>query len=278
MPSTLKDFKLSANIHNGFLLRGSSLEEALRGLKGLREQAQAVARSLLAQEVVKRAVLAKDLLHFGCTEHPLKSYTSLNFLSAAALQIADEQDEVRIKRYRKPDADVSAEVVLIPWGRDVLGIVYTERRVVRDLLKALPGYEAFAYWNNDEKPEGLSVADWEQRAKTWRSALPGWCAPADVGLTYDLISEWHRHTLEQETVSLVMALPLPSRQARVHELLPTLWDEGKLQIPPAKSPGEARRMAQSQELDLEKARVASLLPELTLSHLKQRIEEAGAAQ
>ena len=269
---------MSVNIHNGFLLRGSSLEEALRGLKGLREQAHDVARSVLAKEIVKRAVLAKDLLHFGCTEHALKGYASQNFLSAAALQIADEQDEVRTKRYRKPDADVSAEVVLIPWGSDVLGIVYAESRDVRDLLKALPGYQAFAYWNNDEKPEGLSVADWEQRAKTWRSALPGWCAPADLGLKYDLISEWHRHTLEQETVSLVMAHSLPNRQARVHELLPTLWDEGKLQVPPAKSPGEALRMAQSQDLGLEKARIASLLPELTLLQLMQRIEEAGAAQ
>lgn len=260
---------MSIKIYDGFELQNCSLEQALEHLKALRPAAHLKARQLVAQEVVQRATLAWDAGQHGVVAPSVEQNPGVSYLFAAALHVADEQEEVRRIQCKNPAVDVSLSVCLIPLKDRLLGVVYGVRSDMRELITLLPGYAALPYWDNEDPPEGVSDESWEQRGRDWADALPGWGAPAEVGLTYELVSELARHSLDYSTVELVAAAQVPAPTARASALLDLLYDHGKTDLPAATTTRAARLLLASPAWSAAKAALAEALPTLDVTVLME---------
>lgn len=99
--------------------------------------------------------------------------------------IARTQDGARVSVTDRDDgADVRLWLYLMPRGRNTYGIPCGDRDMVVEFLK-LPGVEEYGYWNNTDRPEKLTAAQWNRRAKTWDELIPGYFV-ADKAFRFDL--------------------------------------------------------------------------------------------
>lgn len=258
---------MSIKIFNAFELRGCSLEQALTELQKLRPLAYRKACEIVAKEVVERATLGWDAFQNGIESPAIEQNSGVSYLFAAALSIADEQEDVRRTQRKAPDVDIALSVCLIPTEGRVLGIGYGVRSDMRELLTLLPGYISYEYWDNQERPSEISEQEWDSRAKAWATALPGWCAPAEVGFSYALVSEEARPSLDAATAELVSVAPLPTAEVRAAALLGVLYDHGKTTLPEATSTRAVRVLLASSAWQEAKVALAAALPVLTATDL-----------
>ena len=89
------------------------------------------------------------------------------------------------KGIRAPGVDTDFQLVFFPDGDRFLGIAFTEHsRWFRHWLRQ-PLVSEYRYWNNTDRPNGLSGKEWERREAAWDRVL---CMepPATRGFSIDL--------------------------------------------------------------------------------------------
>lgn len=251
---------MSVRLYPGFKLPNCSLDQLLLALRQLEQDANRTAREVLAKETLALAVFARDAQAYGITLDWLKPLPADDFLLAASTHIAHLQEDAQARRGRAPDVDMGLELVLFPAGADLLGLVFTESRDLRALVAQLPGYLAYPYWDNQDCPEDLTQEAWDQRGAEWQAVLPGWGAPADYGFVRAVVPPARRHTLEDATLALALTLAMPTPAERAKRLFGLLYDEGKTELPRARSLGEAHTLMTSQAWQDAKAALAARLP------------------
>lgn len=97
----------------------------------------------------------------------------------------DLRAETVDKGIRAPGVDTDFQLVFFPDGDRFLGIAFTEHhRWFRHWLRQ-PAVSEYRYWNNSDRPSGISQKEWDRRAGAWDRVL-GMDAPATRGLTITL--------------------------------------------------------------------------------------------
>lgn len=97
----------------------------------------------------------------------------------------DLRAETVNKGLRAPGVDTDFQLVFFPDGDRFLGVAFTEHdRWFRRWLRQ-PSVCEYRYWNNADRPSGISRREWDQRAETWDRVL-GWDTPATRGFTIAL--------------------------------------------------------------------------------------------
>ncbi len=195
---------MSTKIHNGLILRGAHLEDALRVLVRIRPEAVAIAQRLAGRRVARIISLKRDVAENFC-ELPRRnsSYDMLNVHEVyreARLQVLGRQE-------RNVDWDFTLDIALIPHQGDVMAIFYTERtRDYRPLLLSA-GFRDFSYQNStDDLPDGVSEREYAARGERWDAALPRRSTPASVGLQYQVVmwDDFHPVMLTKEQIEAGM--------------------------------------------------------------------------
>ena len=74
-----------------------------------------------------------------------------------------------------------------PRTGDLAMLVDTDRAQLRDAFALVGGVRPFPYWNNTDRPEEVSVEEWEERQEFWLRALP-WPAK-----TANPVAVWKSH-------------------------------------------------------------------------------------
>lgn len=174
---------LSTKIHNGILFRGS-----LRGVYERLRQSRPHIHEMQKRETLaflgRRAAEILDRRVLGM--HPLKDeHGQKSPLSAAWREMRDRQAEIVRSGYRDPEVDFGFSIVLLPAQR-VFGLVDAEQKSFRDWLMSQDWLQEFNYWDNTDRPDSLSEAQWEHRRGIWKELLSpkgaGW--PGDWGLGF----------------------------------------------------------------------------------------------
>lgn len=172
---------MSTKIYNGFRMR----KEGITRLHALMTQLRATCAPIAKQGLLRYA--ATHMAHLADhrllnPEEPQKGSVR-GFVTS---ELMDRLHKLQVEPLRDPSIDFTFEIVLIPVGNYLLGIPFAEHRVFMDELFKLPGVEEYGYWNNTDKPEHVTDAQWRKRAKDWDKALPGCDSPAASGFTYQI--------------------------------------------------------------------------------------------
>lgn len=115
------------------------------------------------------------------------AHTGIQPLFTAAELLDQAHRIVEAKGIRHP-LDLQFEVVFLRSGDPTcpLAIPYTERAVLRDTFMALPEVEPWGYWDNTDRDDNVTDAEWDERRDVWARAVDG-RAPAQRGLTWKLV-------------------------------------------------------------------------------------------
>ncbi|KWA84120.1 hypothetical protein WL29_22405 [Burkholderia ubonensis] len=159
---------MSTKIYQGFRLATDSLAEANRIINGFRpwvtEQSEKLFDTFI-ENLTKKGDSAAE----------------------AHNKWQDYREQIRKTGRRVPPVDTDFNVVLIPSGGVMLGVVYTEHPDWYAAWCVHEGVEEFGYWDNDDTlPDGVDEAQWEARKQAW-SVLTG--APVCMqGFSIELVS------------------------------------------------------------------------------------------
>lgn len=92
-------------------------------------------------------------------------------INAVLRDIRTRQKEILGSGYRDPEIDFDFEISLMPFDGQVFGMVFSERQLWIDTWMARPEVDEFAYWNNTDRPSGLTAEEWSERARVWDAIL-----------------------------------------------------------------------------------------------------------
>lgn len=79
----------------------------------------------------------------------------------------DRRRRIKTTGQRDPFIDTEFSLSILPSGRNMLGIVYTEQRPWLEAFYAHPGVEEYGYWDNTDGLEDVSEQAWEGRRRAW---------------------------------------------------------------------------------------------------------------
>lgn len=65
-------------------------------------------------------------------------------------------------------------------------LLYADSPAMTRAFEALPDVEKYGYWNNTERPDGVSAAQWQDRSDFWDRILPDRCPPVETTLSWQL--------------------------------------------------------------------------------------------
>lgn len=72
---------------------------------------------------------------------------------------------------RDPVFDLDCEVVFLPRPEKILCLLIAEQDSYHDAWRKAPGVEPYPYWNNTDRPDDISDAEWKRRGEEWDQAL-----------------------------------------------------------------------------------------------------------
>ena len=74
-----------------------------------------------------------------------------------------------------------ADVVESEW---TYALLYTDRQELEEVWAATPGVEPWPWWNNTDRPDDVTEAEWDERGDVWRRML-GDDPPGHVGCSWE---------------------------------------------------------------------------------------------
>lgn len=89
------------------------------------------------------------------------------------------------KGIRAPELDTDFQLTLFPDKDRFLGIAFTEHEHWFRHWLLQPSVREYRYWNNTDRPSGISQKEWDRRAQVWDRVL-GRDAPSTRGFTITL--------------------------------------------------------------------------------------------
>lgn len=112
-------------------------------------------------------------------------YSSLLLALHGGARSFAEANESEIAHTRSlPNINMLMGVTVFPYGRGTVGIAWGDPKLV-DAFLARSEILDFSYWNNTERPDNVTTAEWRKRKRAWDKLIPG-CIPADYGFGYRL--------------------------------------------------------------------------------------------
>lgn len=197
---------MSTKVYNGFRIGGLSMTQLHNLVGEFRQKATYSAETMLAQFVAQRLADVVDGAMVEGKALPENVYrTILN-------EVRERQIKVEQTMRRDPAVDFSFNLSFTPMEEgDILGIFYTEKSELANLWRSMPGIEDYAYWNNSDKPDGVTEEQWDERGRRWEDAVGS--SPVSMkSFTADVVPSqfWYVEGLEAKVAQI-----FPSEQARL---------------------------------------------------------------
>lgn len=207
---------MSTRINNGHLLKKPSLEAVLKEFTALKPKAEAAAWEVALAFVARESCY---LLDGALLEAEKVQRTPL---LVAMDKLSDRQREVARTGHRDPEVDVSLNVTVFhplksSAGQRILAMSFCEHRVLEDFWKSLPFVSEYGYWNNTDRPEGVTAQQWTARRKAWDKVIPSG-VPADSGFNFIFVPEVLFWTLSREEVERIVTEKMPTLENRARRI------------------------------------------------------------
>jgi hypothetical protein len=98
----------------------------------------------------------------------------------------EARKEIKKTGYRNVMVDTDFEIVLFPREKDLIGISFVERSAWHKELIKQPGFSDYGYWDNTDRPKGVSAQEWLDRERAWEKVLPWNAIPAMNGFSIQI--------------------------------------------------------------------------------------------
>lgn len=181
---------MSTKIYGGRRVKAKNFSEFYEFLTELREKAKPVAEDLC------RTVCARDMI--AKIDKATYNDEPIN-LKDIRYDMWKEFDEAKMEAKQKGrkvehlDFNMSMFVFINPEVSTEYVYLYPIASYDREMLPVLDsieGVEEYAYWNNTDKPEDLSEAEWEERELAWDLLLPGAGSLIENGMEFKLYDDY----------------------------------------------------------------------------------------
>ena len=213
---------MSIKLCNGYKISAMSVHQLMDWLEPFREQARAWAGQEYARCLLHRAAYYVDAKTLGQLQPTLRfksrrgTDTTLETAKTSALFLAWQDamtahDDVRCG-LRNPVWDFSCEVCILTARRKTLALLYAEQNHYEQLWIKRSSVVPYPYWDNTDRPEGLTAAQWERRGRTWREAIGSTWVPGQGGVTAGIVDNQHLGLPAEEKHAQLIP-PLPERVA-----------------------------------------------------------------
>jgi len=99
-------------------------------------------------------------------------------------------------------------------------LLYADSPAMTEAFEALSDVEEYGYWNNTDRPDGVSAAQWQDRSDFWGRTLPGHRPPVETTLSWslrgtnDIGMMWLAQTQDDGDVHPLLIEHLPSKETR----------------------------------------------------------------
>lgn len=176
---------MSTKIYNGVRFVSTTLEEVYQSLTVLRPGLAAIqydeAVRWMAQAVydaVDRRTLDPARGEEGDEAPFMKAFKEL----------FDRQAEIKKSGYRDTEVDFEFSLSVLPYEGRIYGIVYTERKRLRDFFMNAHVVKDFSYWDSSDGPDSVPDEEWNRRGATWEGILGQDRSgrPAACGLSFEM--------------------------------------------------------------------------------------------
>lgn len=188
---------MSIRIYHGFRFKSGSISALQDFLMRWRETLKPLHRYELASVYAR---IATETLDRSFT-NPELQVGKTPWVEAYS-DVIDRQKKIKQTGSRDPEVDFEFNISILPHGRKIYGIIFSERGNWRDLFLKQPEIEDFSYWNSTDRPDGISARAWNQRRKTWDAILGSRGIPALRGFS----AECTEQTLYIETGDILAAI------------------------------------------------------------------------
>jgi len=141
-----------------------------------------------AQTLALRCVRQIDRAVFNEKELPN------NPLAKAYREMEDAADKIKKTKQRDPSNDFEFELSFFVFEGLFYGIVYCERSAWRKkFLNHVRGWTTdYSYWNNTDRPDRMSLREWNERERVWCGIFPrGASSAVERGFSVDCTAQPH---------------------------------------------------------------------------------------
>lgn len=157
---------MSTRIPTGFRFRSPDFPAAWAAIVAFREALAPIVETDVARLHADWAVTILDDVTLGGAARDRSP------LSTASFDFLERAKTLAHGPHRDPEVDFHCDLYLFPVRGMLLGIIDTERDAYAAQWMQTAPVEPFAYWNNtDDRPEGVTEADWDARGDLWDEAL-----------------------------------------------------------------------------------------------------------
>lgn len=174
---------MSTKIYNGYKLEGiRTLKEMDTFIKLLSKKIKVAQETLMVQKLASLASEFYDKQSLGWVKKKqLKKHKGLSPLAYAFTTMLEKEREIKKTGHRNPDFDFSFEVAFMFQNGYALCALFTEKDAFTKVWESMRQVKKYPYWNDTDRPNGLSSAAWRQRKQAWDRAV-GHSTYADAGL------------------------------------------------------------------------------------------------
>jgi hypothetical protein len=184
---------VSTKIYNGYRLPKLSLDDLNQWVRCFRAAMQRLSEEKFRRRIAELAAQLHDDYHLGPLEGRLREAEKMGlrwqgvptFMTARFLT-QHYYELTKHKNQRHPADDYEASLQVIPMEDCILVLAYIEDSNMLKAFEALEPLRGYAFWNNTDRPEGVSEAAWAERRDNWDAAL-GDAAPIHRGFTVETI-------------------------------------------------------------------------------------------
>jgi len=188
---------MSTKIYNGYKFKkATSLNEIHSFCHKLRDKVKPIAEKLYYQQFINEAVGLYDKNQYGFYEESMyfvNKEGNKELFWGIDRYMHIRMNHIKATNQRDPEVDFGFSISILPLKKrkDVLVLLYTEKRELANVFKKLPEVEDYHYQNQSDKPNNISEKKWDQRRSDWDDALggDGHSTPMECGFTYQPYSE-----------------------------------------------------------------------------------------
>ena len=130
---------------------------------------------------------ALNLLGPECFGEKIKG--PISPLVEANFHVMKRQKKVKDDNLRDPEVDFEVDLYFFHVKEKLLCMFFAERKEFREIFEGSRGVEEYGYWNNTDRPDGISSREWNQRLSDWKKAIPELSVVTDHGFKISLVGD-----------------------------------------------------------------------------------------
>ena len=173
---------MSTKIHNGYRLPAGS--DPFTFLDELRLALDPVRDRIDAELLINRAMAYID----DVTAAPADKVERGTEIRAAYREFTNTQRSLSATDRAHDPHRFELSLSRDPLTEQLALLIYTEEKALHDTFLTVSGAETYGYWNNTDRPEGTTEAEWVDRKEFWDRIL-GDSTAAERMLTWRLRSD-----------------------------------------------------------------------------------------